>query len=231
MRKPYLYIHIYLHVHIAVFICGVFLLNIDGPSASLFGAGLPPVPNQLVKQIQNYEFIDMSELTIDRLSMSSLEETSKPSHSKRWPVNSIIEWTQCFTNYITILGQAQCERISDLLGYQHLILEAHPEYAGDRWVVYMITASTRLLLPAWVPLGHVGMGTCGTWPLQAANAGPIASTVLAPPIPQRSAAGPQTPLPVKGKHLHSNLENWGVELHTVFISRLSVHPCLSDLSQ
>ena len=61
----------------------------------------------------------------------------------------------------------------------------------------MIATSTRLLLPAWVLLGHGGMVTCGTWPLQAANAGPIPSTVLAPPIPQRSTAGPQTPLSVK----------------------------------
>ena len=68
--------------------------------------------------------------------MSPSDETSKPSQSKRRPVTSIIEWTQFFTNYIAILGQAQPVRISDLLGDQHLILEAHLEYAGDGWAVY-----------------------------------------------------------------------------------------------
>ena len=64
------------------------------------------------------------------------EDTSKATNSKRRPVTSIIEWTQCFTNYIAILGQAHPGRIPDLLGYQHLILEAHLEYSGDGWAVY-----------------------------------------------------------------------------------------------
>ena len=97
-------------------------------STPSFGAGLPPVPQKLVERIQEGEFIDMAELTIDRLSMSPFNDTSKPNHSKRWLVTSIIEWTQCFTNYIAILVQAHPERVSDLLGYQHLILQAHLEY-------------------------------------------------------------------------------------------------------
>ena len=73
---------------------------------------------------------------MDCLSMSLPDDTCKPNHSRRRPVTSIIEWTQCFTNYIAILVQAQPQRTSDLLGYQHLILEAHLEYSGDGWVVY-----------------------------------------------------------------------------------------------
>ena len=105
-------------------------------STPSFGAGLPPLPQKLIERIKEGEFIDMSELTIDHLSLSPINDTSKPSHSKRRLVTSIIEWTQCFTNYIAILAQAQPERISDLLGYQHLILEAHLEYLGDGWLVY-----------------------------------------------------------------------------------------------
>ena len=106
------------------------------PAASAFGAGLPPVPSRLIKRIQEGDFIDMSELTIDHLTMSPLDETGKSPTPKRRPVTSIIEWTQCFANYIAILVQAQPERISDLLGYQHLILEASLEYSGDGWAVY-----------------------------------------------------------------------------------------------
>ena len=78
----------------------------------------------------------MSKLTMECLSMSLPGDTCKPNHSRRRPVTSIIEWTQYFIKYIAILVQAQLERTSDLLGYQHLILEAHLEYSGDGWAVY-----------------------------------------------------------------------------------------------
>ena len=101
-----------------------------------FTAGLPPVPNALVKRIQEGEFVDMSELTVDSLSMMQGDESSKSNHSKKRPVTSIIEWAQCFTNYIAILSQAKPTRTLDLLGYQHLVLEAHLEYSGDGWMIY-----------------------------------------------------------------------------------------------
>ena len=66
-------------------------------SSASFNAGLPPPPVTLVKHIQEGEFIDMSELTVDHLSMEPQDESSKPSHSRRRPVTSIIEWVQCFT--------------------------------------------------------------------------------------------------------------------------------------
>jgi len=100
----------------------------DSRDAIYFWAGLPPVPSGLVKKIQLGEFIDMTELTIDRLS--------KPSQAKLRPVVSIVEWTQCFANYISIQGRAQPEKVPNLLSYEYLILEAHLEYAGDGWAAY-----------------------------------------------------------------------------------------------
>ena len=90
----------------------------------------------LIKWIQDGEFINISELTIDHLSMLLPEDTSNVSNSKRPPLTSIIKLTQCFNNYIAILGQSHLGRIPYLLGYQHLILEAHLEYSGDGWAVY-----------------------------------------------------------------------------------------------
>ena len=78
----------------------------------------------------------MAELTVDYLSMLSYDETNKSTQTKKRPVTSIIEWGQCFTQYIAILTQAKPERTTDLLGYQHLILQAHLEYDGDGWMVY-----------------------------------------------------------------------------------------------
>ena len=101
------------------------------PSVSTFGEGLPPVPTKLIKTIQEGEFIDVGELAIDRLGLPFLDDSTKPTHSRRRPVTSIVEWTQCFSNYSAVLAQGQPERVSDLLGYQHLILEAHLEYEGN----------------------------------------------------------------------------------------------------
>ena len=101
-----------------------------------FRVGLPPLPGSLIKRIQDGEFIDMSELTVDCLSMLPFEEASKSSQSKRRLVTSIIEWSQCFTHYIAILSQTKPERLQDLLGYHYLILEAHLEFAGEGWAVY-----------------------------------------------------------------------------------------------
>ena len=56
-----------------------------------FGVGLPPLPQKLIERIKEGEFIDMSELTIDHLSMSPFNDTNKPSHSKRRLVTLIIE--------------------------------------------------------------------------------------------------------------------------------------------
>ena len=78
----------------------------------------------------------MAERTVDYLSMLSQEEPSKSNQSKRRSVTSIIEWGQCFTQYTAILTQAKPERMADMLGYHHLILQAHLEYYGDGWMVY-----------------------------------------------------------------------------------------------
>jgi len=76
----------------------------------------PPVPNMLVKRIQEGEFVNISELTVDSLSMAQGDESSKSNHSKKCPVTSIIEWAQYFTNYIAILSQAKPKRTLDLRG-------------------------------------------------------------------------------------------------------------------
>jgi len=77
----------------------------------------------LVKRIQEKEFVDISELTVDSLSMAQGDESSKSNHSKKRPVTSIIEWAQLL--HIAILAQAKPKRTLDLLGYQHLVLEGH----------------------------------------------------------------------------------------------------------
>jgi len=67
-----------------------------------FSAGLPPVPSKVVKQIQDGEYVDLA----DRLSqMPAQPEANKSTQPKVWPIASIMEWTQCFTSYISIRGR------------------------------------------------------------------------------------------------------------------------------
>ena len=69
-----------------------------------FSAGLSPVPPKVIKQIQDGEYVDLAKLTIDHLSMPSLSNASKSIQTRVRPVASIMECTQCFTNYIAICG-------------------------------------------------------------------------------------------------------------------------------
>ena len=97
------------------------------------GAGLPPVPQKMVAKIQSNEFVDMSELLPDCLGclktgqITEDQATSRPMARKRY-VSTILEWIQCFGIYMAVLTQKHPERISDLLGYQHLIITASLEY-------------------------------------------------------------------------------------------------------
>ena len=79
---------------------------------------------------------DVYKFTFYWLGMPLPDENIKPSHPRAWPVTSIVERTQCLTSYIAVLAQTQPQRISDLLSYQHLMLEVHLEYEGDGWVAY-----------------------------------------------------------------------------------------------
>jgi len=98
------------------------------PPPVLFSAGLPPAPKSLVKHIQEGRFVDMSELTVDCLTMLSDDESSKLHNPRRRLVTSVIEWAQCFLHYSAIVSLASLERTLDLLGYQYLMLETHLEY-------------------------------------------------------------------------------------------------------
>ena len=85
-----------------------------------FGAGLPPVPSKLVARIEAGEFRDMVELLPDHVCISRPNDTGKAS-TKHCTLSGILEW-----------------RISNLLAYVSLIIEAQIEYSGDAWLGYDI---------------------------------------------------------------------------------------------
>ena len=103
------------------------------------GTGLPPVPQKMVVKIQSKEFVDMSELLPNCLGclktgqITDDQATSRPT--KRY-ISTILAWIQCFGIYMAVLTQKHPEQMSDLLGYQHIIITASLEYEGDNWLGY-----------------------------------------------------------------------------------------------
>lgn len=101
----------------------------------LLGTSYPPVPNKLVKKINDGDFVEMADLLPDRLANSGDNELAKPS-KKRRIVTNILEWVRCFGLYTSIISRSAPERVPDLLGYQALIIDAYTEYQGDHWSGY-----------------------------------------------------------------------------------------------
>jgi len=158
--------------------------------------------------MQEGEFIDMSELTVDHLSITSQDESSKPSRSKRRPVTSIVEWAQCFMQYIAIVGkvkQTESQTSWDIstLYWKHI------------WNILvkvgllMIVGSARLQLLGLVWLGHREKATFGTWFLGILSANPTVSTALDPLTPPINAVELLRPQPRVGQDTHRGLENQG----------------------
>ena len=79
----------------------------------------------------------MGELLPDRVCISRPNDTGKAS-TKHCTLSGILEWIKCFNVYMAVISQRQPGRISTLLAYVSLIIEAQIEYSGDAWLGYDI---------------------------------------------------------------------------------------------
>ena len=77
----------------------------------------------------------MAELVPDRLCAWDTPE-EKSSTSKPWDISDIVEWLQCFSTYIAIVSRTEPHRVSDLLGYQNLIIQAYRKHQTGCWQTY-----------------------------------------------------------------------------------------------
>lgn len=112
------------------------LLSKD-PTSIHLGGGLPPVPGKLAKKIEQGHFIEMAELLPERLSSHcDIDDQNKATKPKHKVITSILEWMQCFGIYVAVISRKEPHRVVDLLGYQHLIIQAYQEYHGDSWLGY-----------------------------------------------------------------------------------------------
>ena len=103
----------------------------------LFGTGLPPVSNKLVKRIQEGQFIEIAELLPEQLAASTVDEDqTKSSKSKSKAIFNILDWVQSFSLHTAIILQKQPGWVPDLIGYQALIIDAHQEFQDEGWIGY-----------------------------------------------------------------------------------------------
>jgi len=88
-------------------------------TATLLGAGLPPIPAKIVSRIEAGEFIEMAVLLPERLDPTRTLFINEPepskTHKRRKTVTNIIEWTKCFAIYTAILCKKYPEKLPDML--------------------------------------------------------------------------------------------------------------------
>ena len=92
----------------------------------LLSFGLPPVPARLMKRIQDGLFIEMPDLLPEKLISAecNVGDNAAGQKQKHQEMITILKWVQCFGLYTAIVSHAKLERTADLLGYQHLIINA-----------------------------------------------------------------------------------------------------------
>ena len=79
----------------------------------------------------------MAELLSEQLS-SPFPDDEPTIHSrpKCQTICNIIKWVQCYGIYVAIISQKDPNRVTDLLSYQSLIIQAAQQYQGDCWLRY-----------------------------------------------------------------------------------------------
>jgi len=94
-------------------------------------AGHPPVPMRLARNIASGTFIEMLHLLPECMGAHRQRDDHRSKYSKH--SLSILQWLQC---YVLVVSRHHPESISDLMGYQSLIIDMSMEYKGDCWARY-----------------------------------------------------------------------------------------------
>ena len=104
----------------------------------LISGGLPPVPAKLVKRIQDGLFVEIVELLLETLSSPEYAASEEPAGQKQklHEVTNIVEWVQCIGVFIAIISCKEPNRITDLIGYQNLIIQSSIHCQEGCWVIY-----------------------------------------------------------------------------------------------
>ena len=129
------------------------------PTPLYVGGGFPPVPAKLAKRIQEGQFIEMAELLPELLRGPSPYEDDQPKSMKPKyrDLHSIVDWIQCFGLYVAVICHSQPHRITDLLGYQNLIITSHMRFPDFNWATYdreFRQQAAATVIPEWSVLDN-----------------------------------------------------------------------------
>ena len=84
---------------------------------SLYIGGLPPIPQKLIRRIQDGHFINMAELLPDNLEATNSTDDDHTINTKckHQEVTQIMDWIQYFSTYIAVVSRAKPDRVVDLI--------------------------------------------------------------------------------------------------------------------
>jgi len=98
----------------------------------LISNSLPLVPVELVQRVEEGLFIEMAELSPNALDSADLNMKKwlrSPKHL--YVIPDIVEWVQCFGIYVAIVSCSKPAHVSNLIGYQSLIIcRSLPKLSG-----------------------------------------------------------------------------------------------------
>ena len=105
----------------------------------------PPIPPELVEQIQQGEFIDHADLLPDSLRDNELPQELLldnqhlliPKQAQKREVRNIITWVDCWTAYSLVLLSGHPDRAVELLKCQDVIIRTYGSFPrSDVWLRY-----------------------------------------------------------------------------------------------
>ena len=101
------------------------------------GGRLPPIPQKLIRCIQDGHFINMAELLPDNLeATNSTDDDHTTTKCKHQEVTQIMDWIQCFSTYIAVVSRAKPDRVVDLIAYLNLIINGQRRFQDFNWASY-----------------------------------------------------------------------------------------------
>ena len=113
----------------------------------LIGNGLPCIPKKLLDKIQNWEFVDLSEL-LPSTNATEASATGSPTarfslfpgyevvRHRRRQISNITDWCQAFAVYMAALVSQHPSATLDLIAYMLTIVKASQQYDGLYWRAY-----------------------------------------------------------------------------------------------
>ena len=102
------------------------------------GGGLQPIPEKLVRRIQDGHYINRAEMLPVNLEASNATDDDQPTTTKRKlpDVTQIMDWIQCFSIYIAVVSRAKPSHVADLITYLNLIINSQRPFQDFDWALY-----------------------------------------------------------------------------------------------